>query len=123
MGDMLLRHRDGRILLLDAGPCRIDEIADSMGAFEQAMKLPENAKAWFLTDVLGDLLESGATLADKECFGYKVPPILSGTTEPANFEPTDIRIHFSICGQLGAKSKALPVGTVVNEFTSEEDAD
>lgn len=123
MGDMILRHRDGRVFLLDSGACRIEAIAVSMSVFEQEVGHTENAKCWLATDLLGDLLESGVELSEGQCFGYRLPPIVGGTREIDNFEPTDLVIHFSICGQIGEKTQGLPNGTRIRAFIHDQDQD
>jgi hypothetical protein len=61
MGDMVLANASGRIFLLDTGGCELIEIAESLSDFQKAISIKDNAQAWFLTSVLGDLLEAGAT--------------------------------------------------------------
>lgn len=119
LGDLFLRHSDGRILWLDAGFGQLTEVASSADEFKQLMVQPQNANEWFAPQLVGDLLSSGKTLAPGECFSYTVPPALGGQIEPANFEPTDLQVHFGILGQIHRQIKDLPPGTPIGDIQIE----
>jgi hypothetical protein len=119
LGDLFLRHDDGRIFWLEAGWGRLTEVAASADEFKQRMTQPENAREWFIPQLVGDLLTSGKQLAPGECFGYSVPPVLGGELEPDNFEPTDLQVHFGMLGQIHEQIKDLPPGTPIGEIEFE----
>jgi len=66
--------------------------------------------------MVGALLESGLRLAPGQCFSYIVPPILGGEWEAANFEATDLAVHFGILGQIHLQVKDLPEATPIGEI-------
>ena len=104
------------IYWLDAGAGRLTEIASSLEEFQQLRQQYANAVKWFATQLVGDIMQSGARLTRGQCFGYKVPPVLGGKWEPANFEPTDLSVHFSILGQIHRQVRDLPEGTPISRF-------
>ena len=69
-----------------------------------------------LVSSLGDIFQGGLRLARGQCFSYRLPPMLGGVWEPANFEPTDLSVHFSILGQVCRQVRALPEGTPVSSI-------
>lgn len=116
LGDLFLRHDDGRIFWLDAGWGKFTEVAASGEEFKAEMVKPENASEWFVPQLVGELLSAGLTLAPGECFSYKVPPVLGGQIEVENFEPTDLQVHFGILGQVHEQVKDLPPDTQISGF-------
>lgn len=119
LGDLFLRHDDGRIFWLSAGWGQLTEVAASAEEFMRLMVRPENADEWFVPNLVGDILTEGQRLGPGECFGYKVPPVLGGKVEPDNFEPTDLQVHFGILGQIHRQVKDLPPGTPIGEIKFE----
>ncbi len=117
LGDLFLRHDDdGSIFWLDAGWGRLTRVARSADEFKQIMVQPDNAAVWFVPQLVGDILTQGKLLKPGQCFGYKVPPVLGGETEPGNLEPTDLDVHFGILGQIHRQVKDLPSGTPIGEI-------
>lgn len=114
LGDLFLADASGRISWLDAGAARLTEVAADLDEFQKLLQQPDNAKEWFATQMVGDILQSGVRLARGQCFSYKVPPVLGGRWEPANFEPTDLSVHFSILGQVCRQVRDLPDGASVS---------
>lgn len=115
LGDLFLRHEDGRMFWLDAGWGQLTEVAASAEEFKRLMVQPENTDAWFAPQLVGDLFAGGKRLGPGECFGYKIPPVLGGKIEPDNFEPTDLQVHFGILGQVHRQVKDLPPGTPIRD--------
>ena len=118
LGDLFLTNAAGRVLWLDAGAGRLTEIASGLNEFQQLRQQPANAAEWFVPQLIGDIMEGGLRLSPGECFSYKLPPMLGGQVEPANFEPTDLSVHFSILGQIAHQTKDLPEGTPISGFST-----
>jgi hypothetical protein len=119
LGDLFLRHEDGRIFWLSSGWGQLTKIADNAEELKQLMVQPNNAEEWFNPNLVGDILMAGQRLAPGQCFGYKVPPVLGGEIEPDNFEPTDLQVHFGILGQIHRQVNDLPPGTPIGEIKIE----
>jgi hypothetical protein len=116
LGDLFLSDATGRIHWLDTGAGRLTGIAASLNEFQQLRQQPANAAEWFVPQLVGDILQRGVRLAPGQCFSYKHPPVLGGQMEPANFEATDLSVHFSILGQINRQVKDLPDGTPISNI-------
>ncbi len=112
LGDVFLQEIDDSVWWLDIGAGQYSKVVDSSDELEQAMVA--NVDDWFAPQLVGDLLDSGLTLGPNQCFSFKIPPILGGKYEPANLEPTDLAVHFSILGQIHQQVKDLPEGTPIS---------
>jgi hypothetical protein len=91
----------GTISLLDVGSADILSIAGSMTQFSALIQQRQFVLSFFNVSLFGML------------YGFKKLPALGGNHEPSNFQPTDIEVHFSLCGQLQGKIKNLPPGTPI----------
>lgn len=120
LGDLFLRHDDGRIFWLNVGWGQLLEVAASAAEFKQFMVQPSNAAEWFVPTLVGDILSSGKKLGSGECFSYQIPPAFGGEIEPDNFEPTNMSVHFSILGQIHEQVKDLPEGASIGEIKIRE---
>jgi hypothetical protein len=120
LGDLFLRHDDGRILWLNTGWGQLTEVAKSAEEFKKRMVQPKCAEEWFIPNLIGDLLSSGKKLGPGECFSYQVPPVLGGEIDPDNFEPMDLSVHFSVLGQIHEQVKDLPEGAPIGEIKIRE---
>jgi hypothetical protein len=120
IGDMFLEDSSGQVLWLDAGAGQVHKIAASVEQFQQLRQQREKVDQWFIPLLVGDLITSGVRLAPGQCYSYKKPPILGGEIEPANFEPADLAVHFSLLGQIHRQVKDLPPGTKINQIKIKE---
>jgi hypothetical protein len=120
LGDMFLADAGGRVFWLDTGAGQLQQVAGSAEEFKRLMQQRENADQWFVPQLVGDLMASGVRLAPGQCYSYKKPPILGGEIEPANFEPADLSVHFSILGQIHQRVKNLPPGTKISDIKIED---
>lgn len=116
LGDLFLRHNDGRIFWLNAGWGQLTEVAKNGDEFKQLMTQIDNANEWFNPNLVGEILSSGKTLKPQQCLGFKIPPALGGKITPDNFEPTPLSVHFSILGQIHLQIKDLPPGTSIDKI-------
>lgn len=55
LGELFLRHDDGRIFWLSAGWGQLTEVAASAEEFKRLMVQPENANEWFVPQLVGDI--------------------------------------------------------------------
>ena len=119
LGDMFLAAADGQVFWLDTGAGQLHQIAATVDEFQQLRQQRDHADQWFIPQLVGDLISSGVLLSPGQCYSYKIPPILGGQIEPANFEPTELSVHFSVLGQILRKVKDLPPGTKITDITIE----
>ena len=122
LGDLFLNDAAGRVLWLETGVGRVTQVAASSDEFKQLMQQTEHASRWFEAQLIGDLIEGGMRLEPGQCYGYKLPPMLGGTFEPSNFEPTDLLVHCSLLGQIASQTQGLAEGTRVDGFKMEDDS-
>jgi hypothetical protein len=113
LGDAFLQDTNGAVHWLDAGAARLTRIAESVPHFNELRQIPENTNNWFMPQLIGDLMTAGLILGSNQVFSYKVVPTLNGKYEPANFEPADISVHFTMLGSLQRKIKDLPDGSAI----------
>jgi hypothetical protein len=113
IGDMFLANPADEVFWLDTGTGQLQKIAASIDQFQQLRQQRENVDQWFIPQLVVDLINSGVRLAPGQCYSYKNPPILGGQTEPSNFQPMDLSVHFSILGQIHQQVKNLPPGTKI----------
>ncbi len=116
IGDMFLTDAAGRVSWLDTGTGKLQQVAASVDEFQRLRQQREQADQWFIPQLVGDLITSGVRLSPGQCYSYKKPPILGGEIEPANFEPTDLSVHFSVLGQIHRQVKDLPAGTKITNI-------
>lgn len=116
IGDMFLANPAGEVFWLDTGAGQLQKIASSVDEFQQLRQQRQNVDQWFIPQLVIDLITSGVRLAPGQCYSYKKPPILGGQTEPSNFQPMDLSVHFSILGQIHQQLKNLPPGTKIKDI-------
>jgi len=71
---------------------------------------PRNTPSIFIMPQLGRVrrdrcVNAGITLAEGQCYGYRIPPLLGGEYTPENIYPTDIAQYYSLLADL----KTCPV--------------
>ena len=113
IGDMFLIDSEGKIYWLDVGGGELKPAAQNFEELEQKMKDDTIANEWFMFNLVIELKESGLELTEGKLYSYKKLPIIGGEYHPANFELTDIEVHFALTGQIHEKIKDLPDGTEV----------
>lgn len=116
LGDLFLCDYDNSIHWLDTGAGKLTRVATSPDQFKQLMVQPENANEWFQPTLIGDLIESGQRLDQGQCFSWDLPPGLGGEFAISNLRPTDLRIHFSMFGQLFRQTLGLPDATPISDI-------
>ena len=121
LGDLFLRDNDNSIHWLDTGAGKLTRVADSPEQFKQLMLQTQNANEWFIPQLIGDLIESGQRLGPGQCYSCDVPPGLGGEFTLDNISPTDIRIHFSMFGQVFRQTRELPDGTPISNVRFVDD--
>ncbi|MHC4693418.1 MAG: T6SS immunity protein Tdi1 domain-containing protein [Planctomycetota bacterium] len=116
LGDAFVQESDGSVHWLNVEEGSYTKVATSSDDFQAQLKSSENIEAWFVPQLVGDILATGISAGPNQCFSFKKPPVLGGEYEPGNFEPTDISVHFSILGQIHQKVKDLPDGTPISNI-------
>jgi hypothetical protein len=115
IGDMFLADSAGRVFWLNTGTGQLQQVAVSEDEFQQLRQQRQHVEHWFIPQLIGDLITGGVHLTPGQCYSYKKPPILGGMIELANFQPTDLSVHFSILGQIHHQVRNLPAGSKIKD--------
>ena len=116
-GDLFLKSETGGVYFLDLVSGEFNRVAATVNEFETLLRNPEKVEEWLMPDLVMSLREQGMTLEDRECYGYKIPPVLGGEISVENVEPSDLAVYFSILGQIHHQVHDLPPGTPITGFT------
>jgi len=118
-GDLFLRDEAGHIHFLDLMSGEFSQVASSQEEFNCQCDDKERRRNWFIGSLSMELRKLHGELVSGQCFSCKVPLSLGGQLEASNFERADIRVHFSVLGQLHGQAKHLPAGTKINNVKIE----
>jgi len=118
-GDMFLCNDKGEIYFLDIIKGEANKIADSVAELEVLLLDKEVEASLFLTELLTELEREGITLAEGQCFSFRIPPVLGGKMESSNVEVCSISVHVSLVGQILRQVRHLAPGTKVGPFRIE----
>ena len=102
-----------QILLLEPGAGEILEIPVGYTAFheQELVEFPDAAVSY---GFFQDWLASNGMVPDHmQCVGYKIPLYLGGADDLSNLALQDFAVYWTLCGQLLAQTRDLPVGTVI----------
>jgi hypothetical protein len=105
--------------MLDVGIGAVERIADDRDHFADQIDVGDNANNWLMIPLVDQCVAAGFTLADNQCYGYKVPPILGGQYSVENVEPTDLSVHYSLLADIFRQTKDLPDGTRIRTVVLE----
>ena len=119
LGDLFLRDKGGAIHFLDLMCGELKQVAKSQDEFDSFCDNREQRRSWFVSHLVMELRKLHGDLPAGQCFSCKVPLFLSGQLEAGNFQPCDIRVHYSVLGQLHAQTRHLPAGTRINSVHTE----
>ena len=112
LGDAFVQDADdGSVHLLSAGPGTLSKVADNADTFRQRLTDKAFVVDNFVPDILVQLRNSGALLKSGQVYSFRVPPALGGEYVPANLQPPDLSVHFSLLGQIHRQARHLPEGT------------
>jgi hypothetical protein len=118
LGDLFLRNEKGAILHLDTCSGLLSQVAGSNIEFRSLLARGDFVDKWFSPQFIVQLKADGMDLSPGQCYGYKLPPVVGGSTELSNMEPTNLLLHFGLLGQLHRGVKNLPDGTPIRRFIS-----
>jgi hypothetical protein len=120
LGDLFLRDPSGKILFLDmiGGSCRL--AAESEQGFEELLNDREVRRNMLMARVVEAARDAGMLLGPGQCYSPNIPPLLSGTLDEDNLEPTSIVVHSSVMGQIHRQVKGLPGGTKISQVNVED---
>lgn len=113
LGDLILVLEDEQIYFFDIAAGTIEWIAEDRDDFVEKINEDDNAELWLGISLVDGCIASGMTLTQNQCFGYITSPVLGGEFEVSNLEPTELRLYYSIHGQIHEQIKDVPEGSTV----------
>lgn len=114
LGDMFLQDNIGWIYFLDLMSGTFRLVAESPEEFDKMCDDREQRKTWFAGFLVMELRKRFGELGPGQCYSCKIPLSLGGQMQPDNFSRMDLRVHYSILGQLQQRVKKLPPGTKID---------
>jgi hypothetical protein len=118
-GDLFLRDQPGRIHFLNLMSGDFTQVAESQEEFDRLCEDRKQRRSWFIGFLLMELRKLRGELAAGECYSCKIPLSLGGRFKADNFERTDLRVHYSILGQLYQQTRHLPPATKIDSIKIE----
>jgi hypothetical protein len=118
-GDIFFVSANRAVLLLHVGKGVVGRLADSCDEFIARIDVGENAGGWLLIQLVNQSDSEGMVVSANQFYGYKVPPILAGTENTADLEPTAPDIHYSFLAGIFVQTKDLPDGTPIRVVVQE----
>ena len=123
LGDLFLRDEAGAIHFLDLMCGELKQVAKSQDEFDSLCDNREQRRSWFTGHLVMELRKLHRDLPAGQCFSCEVPLFLNGQLEVENFQVCDIRVHYSVLGQLHAQTRHLPAGTRIDSVTTQASTD
>jgi hypothetical protein len=112
-GDLFVVLDDDAVHMLDVGIGTFKRLANNRNHFAALMDVGDNANNWLMIPLVNACVASGMTLGPNQCYGYKIPPVLSGQYEVGNVYPADLAVHYAFLADIYRQTRNLPEGTPV----------
>ena len=120
-GDAFLQDSEtGNVNFLDTVEGTLELVANNGEQFEQLLTQADFVMKYFSVNLIAPLMKRGS-IPDGHLYSWKKAPVLGGEYNRSNLEATDIKVHFSILGQIWRQVNDLPEGTEISdvEFVNE----
>ena len=112
-GDLFVVLDDEAVYMLDVGIGTFKRLANNRSHFAALMDVGDNANHWLMMPLVNACVASGIILGPNRCYGYKIPPVLSGRYEVGNVYPADLAVHYAFLADIYRQTRNLPEGTPV----------
>jgi len=113
LGDLIIVLPDGSVAYFDVALAKLERLADSKDHFATLIDEGDNADGWLAIPLIDRLVAAGIRLGPGQCYGFKIPPILGGSYDDSNFEPTDLAVHYGLLADIHRQTRDLPDGTKI----------
>ena len=108
VGDVFAVLPDESVHMLDVGRGTFERVADSCDDFVTRIDQDDHANTWMIVSLVDACRKAGMTIGPNQCDGFKIPPMLGGSYEVENMEPTDLSAHYSLLGEICEQTRDLP---------------
>ena len=105
--------------MLDVGAVSLERLADNRDHFCELLDVDNNANVWLMIPLVDECVAAGMTLADQQCYGFKIPPVLGGQYEIANVAPKTLTEHYSFMALIHRETRDLPDGTPIRAVVTD----
>jgi hypothetical protein len=117
-GDLFFTGINGEINWLETGSGQLRRVADNIEHFEQLCEDEDNLDYWFLSTLIGKLIDAGKILGENEVYGYSLMPMLGGEYSLDNCYPVDLYRHFELTGIICESTKDVADGTAIGQMAA-----
>jgi hypothetical protein len=112
-GDVFIIAEDGSVQHLDIAGGTLHRVADTRDQFADLIDVQQNANNWFMIPLVDQCVKLGMLLSPRQCFGFKIPPLLGGAYEPRNVAPVDLMENYAFLADIWSQTKDLTDGSPV----------
>jgi hypothetical protein len=113
-GDLFLRMDDGSIWSFRMDEGELSRLADNRDHFADLVNQEDNANEWFLIPLVDQLVAAGYRLEAGQCYGFVVPPVISGEYATKNIRPITLREYYSFLADCYKQIEHLSDGAQVS---------
>jgi hypothetical protein len=115
-GEIFFRADNQEIHHLDTIEGRLVRVAPSLSAFAAGLQETDRRDELLLGGVVLAARSRGLVLDPKECYDYRIAPILGGQMDIDQIEKMSFVVKLHMTGQIHEQVKDLPPGTPINSF-------
>jgi hypothetical protein len=112
-GDVFIIAEHGSVHHLDIAGRTLHRVADNRDQFADLIDVPQNANKWLMIPLVDQCVKLGMSLSQRQCHGFKIPPLLGGAYEPRNVAPVDLVENYAFLADIWSQTKDLPDGSPV----------
>lgn len=112
-GDLFITFPDGSVHMLDVGAGKLQQVAQSKDDFCTKMNEPAVADNWLMISIVDQLVASGQILGPRQCYSYRMLPVLGGGYKAEDRILLSLREHFGAWGSIHHQLADLPDGAEV----------
>lgn len=120
--DVFFSASDG-IWLLDTLEGKLKRICETQYELDAALLTEEMEDTYLMAPIVDYLINSGVTLADSECYDFKIHPRLGGQMHHENIEASNFVVSLNLRGQLLEQIRQMKPGTKISKFVMQNDAE
>lgn len=112
-GDVFLQSADG-FWFLDVVGGELNHRWSTEQEFSGSLNSRAGQDEYLMIGLAEAADEAGLKPSASEVYGFKIPPVLGGATEPNNVELSDFVVALNLAGQIHNQVRDLPPGTPIS---------
>jgi hypothetical protein len=114
-GDWFVSDAHGAVHRIDALEGTFAPVCSSLSVFSERRERDDELADWYQDGTVHAAYSAGLMPGPGEGFGYRLPPILGGSTEVHNVVIVDVASWQFFMSQLHEKLRSVPAGARVEE--------